>query len=676
MTARMRTRTRGLVLAAAVIALGGVPAAAPAASSEYGWPVFGHDLANSRNAGGQGPSSGEAATLQRAWTFTSPHGDFTGTPVVAGGTLVAGTNLGSIFALDPVNGKVRWSRQAGHPINGSAAIDLGAPGGAMVFVPVAAVGRPQLLALSLSTGALRWRAVLSRQAGSDVFASPTFWRGQIYIGTSGPGNDDSTARGSVVALDEATGRIRWRTYTVPARHDGGGVWSTPAIDTGTGRLYVGTGNAYHAPAARTTDSMLVLSAVTGRMIGHFQSTPGDVWEASAPANGPDYDFGASPNLFTDSRGRSLVGEGQKSGIYWALSRTTMRPVWRKSVGPGSQADGGIGSTALGSGAIYGSDSVNAEVFALDSQGTTRWSSSDAGTAHISPVAVGHGLLYSATSDGYLIIREAATGRVLNRMSLGAPTFGGISLVGHAVYVAVGTGPPSPVLPLPSSSTQTGDGNGSIVAFGDTSPPGSPGHFRLRFTSRRPDSTTGAHLIAAVHRGSPEEKPSPLRTETLTLPPGARFNGRAVPACQATDQEIQMLGPAACPAASQVGSGTLQVALGSPSDPETADVTIFNWGRGTVEVVTAPGTGRTLAIDRGDFTGPGQLTNHPPNAPGGPPDFRASVSAVDFTYRDVPGGFITTSERCPSSGMWTSRVSYSTADGRSYQATAATPCETG
>lgn len=138
----------------------------------------------------------------------------------------------------------------------------------------------------------------------------------------------------------------------------------------------------------------------------------------------------------------------------------------------------------------------------------------------------------------------------------------------------------------------------------------------------------------------------------------------------------MLGPAACPAASQVGSGTLQVALGSPSDPETADVTIFNWGRGTVEVVTAPGTGRTLAIDRGDFTGPGQLTNHPPNAPGGPPDFRASVSAVDFTYRDVPGGFITTSERCPSSGMWTSRVSYSTADGRSYQATAATPCETG
>src|SRR5438309_1746287 len=73
------------------------------------WPVFGHDLGNSRNAGREGPSPAEAPSLQPAWTFNSSHGDFTGTPAVAGGTLVAGTNLGSIFALNPVNGKVRWS---------------------------------------------------------------------------------------------------------------------------------------------------------------------------------------------------------------------------------------------------------------------------------------------------------------------------------------------------------------------------------------------------------------------------------------------------------------------------------------------------------------------------------------------------------------------------------------
>jgi polyvinyl alcohol dehydrogenase (cytochrome) len=664
-----------LVRGIACGALVAICAGAPAAAAD--WPIYGHDLGNSRSAGIDGPSPTEAATLQRAWTFNSPNGDFTGTPVVADGVLVAGTNLGFVYGLDPTTGAVRWSRGVGQPINASVAIDVNAQGGPIALVPVAQVGSPRLVALSLTTGAVRWDTVLTNQSGSDVFGSPVFWRGSVYIGTSGPGNDESTARGSLVALDEATGRIRWRTYTVPPGDDGGAVWSTPAIDPATGRLYVGTGNAYHAPAAATTDSMLVLSAVTGQVLGHFQSTPSDVWELSAPANGPDYDFGASPNLFTDSRGHRLVGEGQKSGIYWALDRSTMQPAWHTSVGPGSQADGGINATAFEGSTIYGSDAIDSQVFGLDRDGAVRWNSFDSGTLHASPVTFGNGLLYSADSAGFLTVRTASTGAIVNKLPLGAPTFGGISVVGHAVFVSIGTGPPSPILPLPSSSTQQGDGNGSIIAFGDPSAPGSAGQFSLRFSSRTPNTATGAHLQAVVHRGSPNEKPSPLRSEALDLPAGARFDGGAVPACQASDSEIKALGPAACPKASQVGSGTLQAAIGSPLDPETADVTIFNWGKGTIEVVTVPGTNVTLAIDRGNFTGPGELTNHPPRGPGGPPDFETSVSAVDFTYRDVGNGrgraFITTPPTCPSTHAWISRVSYSTADGRSYHATSATPC---
>src|SRR5689334_24161412 len=198
------------IVVATTLAAAAVPAVASA-----DWPVYGHDLANTRSAGSDGPSAGAVGSMQQAWTFSSSNGDFTATPVVAGGTLVAGTNLGSIYALDAVTGKLRWSRDVGQQINGSAAIDLNAPGGPTVFVPVAQTGSPRVMALNLATGAVRWDTTLTRQDGADVFGSPTFWNGTLYMGTSGPNSDEATARGTVSALDESNGRIRWQTYTVP-----------------------------------------------------------------------------------------------------------------------------------------------------------------------------------------------------------------------------------------------------------------------------------------------------------------------------------------------------------------------------------------------------------------------------------------------------------------------------
>src|SRR5947209_19633997 len=100
-----RSLTRRMVLGAIVCGTLGAMSFAGTASAD--WPVYGHDLGNSRSVGTDGPTAAEAPTLQRAWTFNSSNGDFTGTPVVAGGTLVAGTNLGTIYGLDAVTGKVR-----------------------------------------------------------------------------------------------------------------------------------------------------------------------------------------------------------------------------------------------------------------------------------------------------------------------------------------------------------------------------------------------------------------------------------------------------------------------------------------------------------------------------------------------------------------------------------------
>jgi polyvinyl alcohol dehydrogenase (cytochrome) len=548
---------------------------APASAGEHqlnspsadSWPVFGHDLANSRSAGAGGPSPAAAASLQRAWTFNSSNGDFTGTPVVADGLLVAGTNLGSVYALDAVTGQLRWSLNTGSQINGSAAIDTASPDGPAVFVPIAQVDSPRLLALSLTTGAPLWSTVLSRQSGSDVFGSPTYWDGTVYIGTSGPGNDESTARGSVVALDEASGAVRWQTFTVPPGFDGGGVWSTPAIDTATGRLYVGTGNAYHDPAASTTDSILALSARSGHVLGHFQSTPGDVWELDNPGGGPDYDFGSSPNLILGAAGQALVGEGQKSGTYWALDRSSMQPVWKTSAGPGSQADGGIGSTAYDGSRIYGSDSVDSQVFALQRDGQVAWNSIDGGTLHISPVAAGNGVVYSGDSQGFLTARDAATGAVLTKQPLGGPNFGGISIAGHAVYVAVGTGPPSPVLPLPSSDTSQVDGSGSIVAFGDTSASGTTHAMHAQAETFAGDcQLTGSVTFRPALTTTPQPVDQSVRATGVCSGSftGADGKTQQLNGAPATYIAAEHAAQASCGAGTDAGSGMIMLPGGSIS----------------------------------------------------------------------------------------------------------------
>src|SRR4051794_11241655 len=250
-------------------AIAALAVAAGASTAAARWPLYGHDITNTRNGVRDGPSRAEAATLKEAWRFNAPS-DFTGTPVIANRLVVAGSFDGTVYAIDAVTGRLRWSRRLGQPINGSAAIDTAAAGGPTVYIPLQQVGSPRVAALSLSDGKPRWNTVLTDQPTSSVYASPVVWNGNVYIGTSGPNGDGSTARGAVVSLNGATGAVRWRTYAVPPGRDGGAVWSSAAIDAATGRLFVGTGNAYHGPAADTTDAVLALDSSSGKIVAHFQ----------------------------------------------------------------------------------------------------------------------------------------------------------------------------------------------------------------------------------------------------------------------------------------------------------------------------------------------------------------------------------------------------------------------
>ena len=83
-------------------------------------------------------------------------------------------------------------------------------------------------------------------------------------------------------------------------------------------------------------------------------TAGDVWNlgyyvVDPTSGGPDWDFGAGPNLFQARIGlqvHDVVGAGQKSGYYWALNPDTGAILWKTQVGPGGHLGGIHWGTAV------------------------------------------------------------------------------------------------------------------------------------------------------------------------------------------------------------------------------------------------------------------------------------------------------------------------------------------
>jgi len=207
-------------------------------------------------------------------------------------------------------------------------------------------------------------------------------------------------------------------------------------------------------------------------------------------------------------------------------------------------------------------------------------------------------------------------------------------------------------------------------------------FDLRL-SERPAGLTGMHLrVFYKDPSDPDGKPSPLTALKINLPAGSRFDGSAVPACHATDDELMARGRDACPRETRVGDGTLtaMTGFGPPVDPFTTDLTLFNSGDGIIELVTQKGSNTALGMDRLTFTAPNELTAHPPRTPGGPPDGRTSVREILFDADPVraPSGrpYLRTPPDCPTDGLWSSLLRFSTEDGYSYRVKSTTTCVRG
>jgi polyvinyl alcohol dehydrogenase (cytochrome) len=446
--------------------------------------------------------------LKTKWTFTTG-GDVSARAAVANGVVYFPDWGGNLWALDAGSGKLVWghklsdyglpagtaSRTSPAVVNGT--VYLGTQQGAY------------LLAVNAATGALIWKTQLENlDPHAIITESPAVFNGVVYTGVAslaegasafGVNVTSAPARGSAVAVNASTGAIQWKTYTVPAGYYGGGVWgSNPVVDAARNTLFIGTGNNYSHPDASAEsstpgvsygdcitaggtaascnspndheDSILALNLTDGSVKwatklvtwGQYGVADGsDDWNVDCafggpqcPSNpGPDYDFGSSPNEITyqtASGPKTIIGAGQKSGIYYALDPDSGAQLWHTQVGPGSSL-GGMewGSASDGTriyvavANLYGITSAagSAGSFAaLDpATGAVLWQVADPnGAIDIGPLAVINGVVYGSSMAGSataptMLAMDASTGKTVWSFAAGSSVNAGATLVKGVLY---------------------------------------------------------------------------------------------------------------------------------------------------------------------------------------------------------------------------------------------------
>ena len=254
----------------------GAAAGSHADSPGREWTAYGHDPSNTRtNVSGTSITSANVSKLTKSWETDGLTG-VSGTPAVVSNVAYFGDWTGTVRAVHADTGQEIWHT----PV----------PGGFIVAAPavvddaVYIANGHTLYRLDRSTGAIEWQAVTNESPLAQINASPVVVDDLVVQGTASiqdaVGAANQVFRGSVGAYDVATGREVWRFYATAGDSTSGsgvGIWSTPAVDTARGLLYVGTGNTSSAPSGPLADSLLAIDYRTGRLKWSTQFTPIDVF---------------------------------------------------------------------------------------------------------------------------------------------------------------------------------------------------------------------------------------------------------------------------------------------------------------------------------------------------------------------------------------------------------------
>jgi polyvinyl alcohol dehydrogenase (cytochrome) len=398
-------------------------ASAPAALTETAattWNGWGNDASNSRfqpaDRAGLTAQTVPQLTLKWAYGFAGATTS-SSQPTVFAGRVFVGSDPGGIHALDLKTGCLYWKYDAEAGVRSApvvARISENPARYAVLFGDLKAY----VYALDTETGAVIWKTQVDPHPFARITGAPSVNANRLFVPVSSfeegpaarPNYPCCTFRGSVVALDTATGKQVWQTFMIAEKPQivgknstgtplwkpaGIGVWSTPTIDVAKNTVYVGTGNSYTQPAAAMSDSIVALDMDTGAIRWFNQITANDAFVVGCKAGnencpeavGPDHDFGSSPILRTVG-GRRILLAGQKSGVMFALDPDNRGKVlWQQRVGKGSE----LGGIEWGPGA----DGVNVYIAISDVIAQGAGPSEQAGGLHALRIGDGQRLWYTA-----------------------------------------------------------------------------------------------------------------------------------------------------------------------------------------------------------------------------------------------------------------------------------------
>jgi polyvinyl alcohol dehydrogenase (cytochrome) len=389
---RYRRAGGALVLAAALV---GASQTLAVVGGGPDWGMIGNDSKDSRSQPFErtiDPSN--VSRLAPKWVATTA-GDVSATPAVVNGAVYFGDFGGMLWKLDAATGQVVWSHAVSDYTGIPGDIARTSPSVAGNTLVVGDLKAPNMLGIDEATGDLRWITQVHPDphgimTGSPVLAGDTIYTGVSASGASGP---QATFRGAIVALNAQTGRILWRSYSlpdnggVPGGYAGATMFSPPAVDVADGLVFGTFGQPYTEPASVTAchaahggftesceqpgsylKSIVAFDLKTGepqwsyRVQGHDPwvracgNQPPSVTWCAPESDGEKWDLGGSGanvmRIRMDGHWRNVIGVGEKSGVYVLLDAKSGEFLWNTLVGPGGDQGGMEWGTAFDGDRIY------------------------------------------------------------------------------------------------------------------------------------------------------------------------------------------------------------------------------------------------------------------------------------------------------------------------------------